>query len=222
GRPRRARLFRGAAHVLGERLRVLPRHDAGDRRGFARRQVDRTGESVGARPDLRRRGREPLGRVPPGGVPGARRRAQGRRGVLEQSRLSRVLQGVVRLGARLRRRLRLLGRARLDGACARRYRGPDALDVPLLALRRAVRRPGARWLRATCERHGVRSQLWLPSFGLTKEEIPEFEAAIGAAREEGIDDLWTWGYEACGFMTHLATPDSPLVWEAVSAALTGS
>jgi N-acetylmuramic acid 6-phosphate etherase len=80
----------------------------------------------------------------------------------------------------------------------------------------------ARLLRETCERHGVRSQLWLPSFGLTKDEIPELEAAITAARDEGIDDLWTWGYEACGFMTHLATPDSPLVWEAVSAALTGS
>jgi N-acetylmuramic acid 6-phosphate etherase len=80
----------------------------------------------------------------------------------------------------------------------------------------------ARLLRETCERHGVRSQLWLPSFGLTAGEIPELEAAIVAAREEGIDDLWTWGYEACGFMTHLATPDSPLVWEAVSAALTGS
>jgi N-acetylmuramic acid 6-phosphate etherase len=80
----------------------------------------------------------------------------------------------------------------------------------------------ARLLRETCDRHGVRAQLWLPSFGLTKEEIPELEAAVAAAREEGIDDLWTWGYEACGFMTHLATPDSPVVWEAVSAALTGS
>ena len=80
----------------------------------------------------------------------------------------------------------------------------------------------ARLLRETCERHGVRSQLWLPSFGLTSQEIPELEAAIAAAREEGVEDLWTWGYEACGFMTHLATPDSPLVWEAVSAALTGS
>ncbi len=80
----------------------------------------------------------------------------------------------------------------------------------------------ARLLRETCERHGVRSQLWVPSFGLTADEIPELEAAIAGAREEGIDDLWTWGYEACGFMTQLATPDSPLVWEAVSAALTGS
>jgi N-acetylmuramic acid 6-phosphate etherase len=80
----------------------------------------------------------------------------------------------------------------------------------------------ARLLNETCERHGVRSQLWLPSFGLTKDEIPELEAAIAAAREEGIDDLWTWGYEACGHMTSLATPDAPLVWEAVSAALTRS
>jgi N-acetylmuramic acid 6-phosphate etherase len=80
----------------------------------------------------------------------------------------------------------------------------------------------ARLLNETCERHGVQSQLWLPSFGLTKDEIPELEAAIAGARDEGIDDLWTWGYEACGHMTSLATPDAPLVWEAVSAALTGS
>jgi N-acetylmuramic acid 6-phosphate etherase len=80
----------------------------------------------------------------------------------------------------------------------------------------------ARLLRETCDRHGVRAQLWLPSFGLTAGEIPELEAAIAAAREEGIEELWTWGYEACGSMTHLATPDAPRVWEAVSAALTGA
>jgi len=79
----------------------------------------------------------------------------------------------------------------------------------------------ARLLHETCERHGVGAQLWLPSFGLTADEIPELEAAVAGAREEGIDDLWTWGYEACGHMTSLATPDAPLVWEAVSAALTG-
>jgi N-acetylmuramic acid 6-phosphate etherase len=78
----------------------------------------------------------------------------------------------------------------------------------------------ARLLRETCERHGVGAQLWLPGFGLTRDEIPELEAAIAAARDEGVGDLWTWGYEACAHMTHLATPDSPLVWEAVSAALT--
>jgi N-acetylmuramic acid 6-phosphate etherase len=80
----------------------------------------------------------------------------------------------------------------------------------------------ARLLRETCDRHGVGAQLWVPSFGLTREEIPELEAAIAAARAEGVDDLWTWGYEACGHMTHLATPDSPLVWEAVTDALAGA
>ena len=79
----------------------------------------------------------------------------------------------------------------------------------------------ARLLRETADRHGVGAQLWVPSFGLTSDDIPALEAGITAAREEGVDDLWTWGYEACRHMTHLATPDSPLVWEAVSAALTG-
>jgi N-acetylmuramic acid 6-phosphate etherase len=78
----------------------------------------------------------------------------------------------------------------------------------------------ARLLHETCERHGVASQLWLPSFGLVADEIPELVDAVDAAREEGITDLWTWGYEACGNMTSLATPDSSRVWEAISAALT--
>jgi N-acetylmuramic acid 6-phosphate etherase len=79
----------------------------------------------------------------------------------------------------------------------------------------------AKLLRETCDGHGVAAQLWLPSFGLTADEIPDLESAIEGARAEGIDDLWTWGYEACGNMTSLATPDAPRVWEAVSAALTG-
>jgi N-acetylmuramic acid 6-phosphate etherase len=77
----------------------------------------------------------------------------------------------------------------------------------------------AKLLRETCDRHGVHAQLWLPSFGLTAGEIPDLEAAIAGARAEGIDDLWTWGYEACGHMS-IGTPDAPAVWEAVSAALT--
>jgi N-acetylmuramic acid 6-phosphate etherase len=79
----------------------------------------------------------------------------------------------------------------------------------------------AHLLRETAHRHGVGAQLWVPSFGLDCGDIPDLETALAGAREEGVDDLWTWGYEACGHMTHLATPDSPLVWEAVSAALTG-
>jgi hypothetical protein len=78
----------------------------------------------------------------------------------------------------------------------------------------------ARLLRRTTDRHGVGAQLWVPSFGLDGHDIPDLEAAIAVARDEGVDDLWTWGYEACAHMTRLATPDSPLVWDAVSAVLT--
>jgi N-acetylmuramic acid 6-phosphate etherase len=78
----------------------------------------------------------------------------------------------------------------------------------------------ATLLAETAARHGVRAQLWLPSFGLTREDIPDLEASVEASRAAGIHDLWTWGYEACSHMTHLATPDSPRVWEAVTRALT--
>ncbi len=79
----------------------------------------------------------------------------------------------------------------------------------------------AALLAETASRHGVRAQLWVPSFGLTRDDIPDLEAAIEATRAAGIDDVWTWAYEACGHMTALATPDSPAVWEAVTRALTG-
>jgi len=80
----------------------------------------------------------------------------------------------------------------------------------------------ARLLRETAARHGVGAQLWVPSFGLGREDLPDLEAAITVAREERVEDLWTWGYEACRHMTHLATSDSAAVWETVSAALTRS
>ena len=80
----------------------------------------------------------------------------------------------------------------------------------------------ARLLAETSSRHGIDAQMWLPSFGLTRDDIPDLKAAIAATRAAGIDDVWTWGYEACGHMTRLATPDSPLVWEAVTKALTGA
>jgi N-acetylmuramic acid 6-phosphate etherase len=80
----------------------------------------------------------------------------------------------------------------------------------------------ARLLAETTARNDVEAQMWLPSFGLTRADIPDLEAAVRATRAAGVDDVWTWGYEACAHMTHLATPDSPLVWEAVTAALTGA
>src|SRR5438105_6496267 len=79
----------------------------------------------------------------------------------------------------------------------------------------------ARLLADTASRNGVEPQLWVPSFGLTRDDIPELEAAIASSRAARVEDVWTWGYEACGHMTALATPDAPLVWEAVTDALTG-
>jgi N-acetylmuramic acid 6-phosphate etherase len=79
----------------------------------------------------------------------------------------------------------------------------------------------ARLLAETAARHGVGAQLWLPSFGLTHEDVPDLEAAVAAARDAAIDDLWTWAYEACGHMSALSTPDAGFVWEAVTRALTG-
>ncbi len=79
----------------------------------------------------------------------------------------------------------------------------------------------ARLLAETAARHDVGAQLWVPSFGLTAADIPDLEAAIAATHAAGIEDVWTWGYEACHHMTSLATPDGPLVWEAVTRALTG-
>jgi N-acetylmuramic acid 6-phosphate etherase len=43
---------------------------------------------------------------------------------------------------------------------------------------------------------------------------------VAGARAEGVTDLWTWGYEACGHMSSLATPDAPRVWAATTRALT--
>lgn len=78
----------------------------------------------------------------------------------------------------------------------------------------------ARLVAGAATRHGVRPQLWVPGFRLTAANIPDLEQAVAGARRAGIDDLWIWGYEACGHMTHLATPDSAQVWEAATAALT--
>jgi N-acetylmuramic acid 6-phosphate etherase len=79
----------------------------------------------------------------------------------------------------------------------------------------------ARLLVETAARHRVEAELWLPSFRLTAADLPDLHAAIGAAREAGATSFWVWGYEGCGHMSHLATPDSLLVWEEITRALVG-
>jgi N-acetylmuramic acid 6-phosphate etherase len=77
----------------------------------------------------------------------------------------------------------------------------------------------AEKLAASCAGAGVTAELWLPTFRLARADIPDFEAAVGAARRAGIGRIWLWGYEGCAHMTHLATPESLDVWEAACGLL---
>ena len=298
-------LHRRPAHVLRERLRLLPRHDGRDRRDLARRGPERAGEPVGARPHVRRRGREPLGRVPSRGVPGAGRRAHGSRPPASTARPTATFckewaDWVLECG--------------VDSVFWDEpawvvpvhvgVDDPDALDVPLRPLRRALRRADPRGadargaglsrgvgrrfpardararLRARRLERDLPPALDRGNAGALRLERgrlaarpdharhrPVLEAlgrlgrgvrpplrpaaardgrpARGRERSSGCrasasrartsptsklrsprrarkasHDIWTWGYEACGHMTSLATPDAPLVWDAVSAALT--
>src|SRR5205823_14157013 len=54
----------------------------------------------------------------------------------------------------------------------------------------------ATLLAETASWNDVDPQLWVPSFGLTRDDIPELEAGVASARGAGVDDVWTWGYEA--------------------------
>jgi hypothetical protein len=78
----------------------------------------------------------------------------------------------------------------------------------------------AALLRETATRHGVGAQLWLPSFDLGPEDIPDVERAAQAGRNAGVDELWVWAYEACAHMSSLAAREPERVWDAVTAAVT--
>jgi hypothetical protein len=69
----------------------------------------------------------------------------------------------------------------------------------------------ARLVRAVGEAHGVSPQIWIQGFRLTAADIPDVAVAVEAARSAGVEDLWTWGWHACGHMSYLATPDSEAV-----------
>jgi hypothetical protein len=71
------------------------------------------------------------------------------------------------------------------------------------------------------ERYDLTPQIWIQGFKLGPEQVGEIHAAVDAARAAGVEDLWTWGYEACGHMSHLDTREPEVVWEALTDALTG-
>jgi hypothetical protein len=69
--------------------------------------------------------------------------------------------------------------------------------------------------------HGVNGQIWIQGFGLGPEDADDIRGAVEVARGTGVEDLWTWGYEACGHMTHLGTREPERVWAVLTEALTG-
>lgn len=77
-------------------------------------------------------------------------------------------------------------------------------------------------VRDLADAHGLGAQVWIQGFGLGPEDATDVRAAVGAARAAGVEDLWTWGYGACGHMDALGTREPEAVWEVLTAALTGS
>src|SRR5438067_839621 len=67
---------------------------------------------------------------------------------------------------------------------------------------------------------GIEAQIWIQGFRLGPEDADDIRAAVAAARAAGVDDLWTWGYEACGHMTYLGTKDPEQVWQILCDVLT--
>jgi N-acetylmuramic acid 6-phosphate etherase len=67
---------------------------------------------------------------------------------------------------------------------------------------------------------GIEPQIWIQGFRLGPEDGDDIHAAVAAARAAGVNDLWTWGYEACGHMSYLGTREPEQVWEILCEALT--
>ncbi|HYH52065.1 MAG TPA: N-acetylmuramic acid 6-phosphate etherase [Acidimicrobiia bacterium] len=67
---------------------------------------------------------------------------------------------------------------------------------------------------------GIEPQIWIQGFRLAPEDADDIRAAVTAARAAGVEDLWTWGYEACGHMSYLGTREPERIWEVLCEALT--
>ena len=79
----------------------------------------------------------------------------------------------------------------------------------------------ARLVSDLSREHGVNGQIWIQGFGLGPEDADDIRSAVEVARRTGVEDLWTWGYEACAHMTHLGTREPERVWAVLTEALTG-
>jgi hypothetical protein len=69
--------------------------------------------------------------------------------------------------------------------------------------------------------HDLVPQIWIQGFGIPAADAGDIATAVRIAREEGVEDLWVWGFEACGHMTTLAPDDPEAVWETTVEALLG-
>jgi hypothetical protein len=79
----------------------------------------------------------------------------------------------------------------------------------------------SRRVHDLAEEHDVAAQIWIQGFGILAADAGDIATAVRIAREEGVEDLWVWGYEACGHMTTLAPDDPEAVWETTVQALLG-
>ncbi|HVM15214.1 MAG TPA: hypothetical protein VM287_12935 [Egibacteraceae bacterium] len=70
-------------------------------------------------------------------------------------------------------------------------------------------------------RYGLRPQIWILGFGLGPHDAADIETAVQVARDAGADDIWVWGYEACGHMDFMNTAEPEAVWEVLTAAVVG-
>jgi hypothetical protein len=77
----------------------------------------------------------------------------------------------------------------------------------------------ARRVAGLAREHGVRAQLWIQGFRLEPSDAEDIRAAVRVARKAGIDDLWVWGFEACGHMSALAGSDPAAVWDVICDAM---
>jgi hypothetical protein len=68
--------------------------------------------------------------------------------------------------------------------------------------------------------HAVGAQVWIQGFRMEPADADDIRAAVAAARAAGVDDLWTWAWEACAHMSALAGSDPAAVWEVLCEALT--
>ncbi len=80
----------------------------------------------------------------------------------------------------------------------------------------------AQELGRVAEVHRLNTQLWIQGFGLGPDDLGDVREAVRVGREAGVDELWTWGYEACAHMDSLGTVEAETVWEALTALLTAA